>query len=98
MKDLVAWLKSRNISSHSIAVGAVALCSLIMTDETIRNFVLNLFAEHPKIGTAIVTIAGIILKYSPARTPAAIVGEAQKIVAAPNPPNQTEVNATKGTP
>jgi hypothetical protein len=97
MNAILAWLKSKNASSHSIAAGAVVIAGIIMTDEKVRDFVLALFAKHPDVGTAIVTIAGIIFKYSSSRTPAAIVGAAQQIQVAPNPPSQTEVDATKGT-
>jgi hypothetical protein len=64
MSQIIAWFKSKNISSHVVAVTIVALATLIVTDSQVQAFVLQLFATYPKIGTAIVAIAGIIFKYS----------------------------------
>ena len=97
MNAILAWLKSKSITSHTVAAAAVALSTLIMTDEQARDFVLKLFAAHPKIGTTIVALAGIILKYSHSSSPAGTVATAQQIVAAPDPPTQAAVDAAKGT-
>jgi hypothetical protein len=93
MNSLWAWLKSKNLTSHSIAAAAIALATLITTDQQVRDFLISTFQQHPKIGTSIVTIAGIILKYSHSSSPAGTVATAQQIESSPNPPTPAEVVA-----
>jgi hypothetical protein len=95
MNSFVSWLKSKSITSHSVAAVAVSLATLIMTDETVRNFVLSTFDHHPKIGSSILALAGIILKYSHSSSPAGTVATAQAIESAPNPPTPAAVEAAK---
>lgn len=95
MAALIAWLKSKSVTSHSVAAGAVFIAGLISTDAQVRNIVLSFFEKHPAIGTDIVAIAGIILKYSHSSSPAGKVAAAQVIEASPNPPTQAAVDAAK---
>jgi hypothetical protein len=93
MNALMAWLKSKNLTSHSIAAAAIALATLITTDQQVRDFLISTFQQHPKIGTGIVTLAGIILKYSHSSSAAGTVATAQHIELSPNPPTPAEVAA-----
>lgn len=68
MDKFMEWLKSKNISSHTVAAAAIAASGIIMTDEQVRSFILGLFDHHPKIGSAIMLLAGTILKYSHSST------------------------------
>ncbi len=95
LAKFLAWLKSKNISSHAIAATAVGIATLIMTDQQVRNFILKIFANHPDIGSAVVLIAGTILKYSNPSSPAGSVAAAQVIASSPNPPTQAAVEAAK---
>jgi hypothetical protein len=61
----------------------------------VRNFILQIFATHPKIGSAIVAAAGIVLKYSPAFSPAGVVAKAEVIQASPLAPTAADVVAVK---
>jgi hypothetical protein len=98
MSELIAWFKSKNINSHAIAASAIALSTLVMTDETVRNFVLGLFQQHPKIGTGIVTLAGIILKYSHSSSPAGAVAQARQVLDSPDAPSAKAVDAATPKP
>ena len=73
MNQFVAWLKSKNITSHTVFGVITVMASAVVLDEQIRTFVLGLFAAHPKIGTAIIAIAGIILKYSTGMSAAGVL-------------------------
>lgn len=64
MNGIIAWFKAQKISAHAIAGFGVSLAILISTDQAVRDFVLGLFHDHPKIGSEIVILAGLILKYS----------------------------------
>ena len=97
MEALLAFFRSKNITSHTVAAAVITLAGLIMSDEQVRDFVLSTFQAHPKIGTSIVALAGIVLKYSHSSSSAGTIATAEKIVAAPNPPTPAEVDAAKGT-
>ena len=92
-----AWFRSKNITSHSVAVAAVAFATLYTTDDQFRNFVIALFQNHPKILADISLAAGVILKYMHSSSPAGTVGAAQAIQASNNPQTQKEVDAADTT-
>jgi hypothetical protein len=91
--SITSWVRSKNITSHSVAVAAVAFATLYTTDDQFRNFVIAAFQNHPKILADITLAAGIILKYMHSSSPAGTVASAQVIEAAPNPPTRAAVNA-----
>ena len=95
---LAAWFKSKNITAHTIAAVAILAATAITTDETVRNFVLGFFQTHPKIGTGIITVAGIILKYSHSSSDAGTVAAAERVLSSPNPPTQAAVAAATPPP
>lgn len=99
MNILLAWLKSKNVTSHTIAAAAIALATLITSDEQARDFMLKLFVAHPSVVPDIMLIAGVILKYSHSSSPAGTIAKAQVIEATPipPPPTQAEVEAAKPT-
>lgn len=70
MSRFIAWLKSKNVNAHTVAAVLVTVAGAIVLDSEVRNFVLELFAVHPKIGTAIITAAGIYFRYSHSSKPA----------------------------
>jgi hypothetical protein len=71
MNTILAWLKSRNITSHTITAFLVAAAGLIVGDQQVRSFLMSTFSAHPKIAAEIVAAAGIILGYSNPVGPAA---------------------------
>lgn len=95
--SLIAWFKSKNVTAHTIAAVGVLAATAITTDQQVRDFVLGLFQAHPKIGTGILTVAGIILKYSHSSSAAGTVAQAEKVMASPNPPTPAAVEAAKVT-
>lgn len=96
MNALMAWFKSKNITSHTIALAAISAAGLITSDEQVRSFLVGAFAHHPKIATEIIAVAGIILKYTRASSP---VGAEKEVVAdVVNDPNATAVIAANVKP
>jgi len=91
--SVVAWFKSKNVTAHSIAAVAILAATAITTDQQLRDFVLGFFTAHPKIGTGILTAAGIILKYSHSSSDAGAVAAAEKVLSSPNPPTPAAVAA-----
>ena len=88
-----AWLRSKNWTAHTVAIAAVAAATAVTTDQQVRDFVLGIFQAHPKIGTGIITAAGIILKYSHSSSAAGTVATAENVMASPNAPSPAAVAA-----
>ena len=98
MEGLSAWFRSKNITAHTVAVAAIAAATAITTDEQVRSFLVGVFQQHPKIASAIIGAAVIILKYSHSSSPAGTVANAESVLAAPNPPTATAVQAAQTDP
>jgi hypothetical protein len=64
MNSIVAWFKSKNITSHTIVAFLIAGATLITSDEQVRSLLVSAFVHHPKIIANVILIAGIIMKYS----------------------------------
>ena len=93
MKALWAWLRSKNITAHTVAAFAIGLATLYTTDQQFRDFVISSFQNHPKILADITLLAGVILKYSHSSSDAGTMAKAQAIESAPNPPSAAAVDA-----
>ncbi len=93
-----SWLRSRNISSHAIAAVIVSAATLYTTDQQVRDFTIQLFRAHPTIPADMLALAGIIMKYSSAHSPAGVVAEARTVLASPNAPSVAEVVAATVNP
>jgi hypothetical protein len=91
--QFVSWVKSKNITAHSVAVAAIAFATLYTSDEQFRDLVLSLVGAHPKIIADIGLAVGIILKYTRSSSAAGTVSQARVIADSPNPPTKAEVNA-----
>lgn len=83
MNAIKAWLKSRNVTSHTIAGFAAGAFALYTSDQQFRDFVLSNFEHHPKILAGIATVAGIYFKYSGAHSPAGVIEEAKEVQRVP---------------
>lgn len=77
---VVVWLKSRNISSHTIVVFIIGCATVYTADQQVRDFVISMFKSHPTIPADILALCGIILKYSTAHSSAGILEQANEIV------------------
>jgi len=89
MNAIVAWFKSKNISSHTIAAALVSVATLIVTDEQVRSFLVQALISHPKIAAEVIAVAGIIFKYSRGSSPAGAVSNVVADVTA-QPPKGTQ--------
>lgn len=91
--EIAAWLRSKNISAHSIAALLTTLAFIVVSDGEVRDFILKLFATHPKIGTTIIAVAGIVFKYSHSSSPAGAVAHAKEIMMSDKKPTTEQVLA-----
>jgi hypothetical protein len=97
VNTIISWLKSKNITSHTVAVAAIFLATLISTDQQVRDFVLTIFKAHPSLGADIILLATVILKYTRSSSAAGTVAQAIVIESSPKPPTQADVNAADTT-
>ena len=93
-----AWAKSRNITSHAIAAVIISAAALYTGDQQVRDFTIQLFHNHPTIPADLLALAGIIMKYSSAHSPAGVVAQAKAVMSSPNPPTIEAVKAATVPP
>jgi hypothetical protein len=86
MNTVIAWFRSKNITSHTIAALAIAAAGLITTDQQVRDFIIQSLQAHPKIAADIVLAASIILKYSRNSSPTGAATNVAVDKATANPP------------
>lgn len=93
MSNLLAWIKSKSITSHSIAVVLIAIATLITTDDQVQQFLVSMLQAHPAIAANIILFAGIILKYSRSTSDAGAVAVSHAVMAQPDAPTAAQVIA-----
>lgn len=79
MNALLAWFKSRNITSHTVAVGIAGFFTLYSADQAFRDVVLKLVEHHPEIAAALAAAVGIWTKYSGAHSAQGVLQEAAQV-------------------
>lgn len=93
MNALVAWLKSKNWSTHSIAIVLGSIATFISADPQAQQFLVSLLKAHPAIATEIIAFAGIVVAYKKSSSAAGTVAQAKVIEASANPPTPEQVAA-----
>lgn len=95
MDTIIAWIRSKNWTAHSVAVFAVAAATAYSTNEDLRNLVLSILKNHPVIVGDLGLLVGAVLKYSQSSSPAGTVAKAEAIQASPQAPSPAAVEAAK---
>jgi len=97
---IIAWCKSRNITTHTIGAGIVGFAVIYDSSPEARNYVGQFFTGYPVVVTRLGEIcanicAGVALwrNYSHALSPAGIVATAKSIQAQPDAPTAAQVSA-----
>ena len=103
-QNFVAWLKSKSAITHSVGVALFGFAVAYDSSKTLQENVAGLFTGHPEIVTKIglictnvVLLAGIVAKYSHSSSNAGTVANAQAILAKPDAPTATQVEAASTT-
>jgi hypothetical protein len=94
MNALVAWLRSKNWSTHAIVVSLGSFAVFITSDPQAQQFLVSMLKAHPAIATQIIVLAGIITTYKRSSSPAGTVAQGIIVAAGTNPPTAAQVNAT----
>ena len=104
MNALVAWLKSwvksKNITTHTVGAAIVTFAFVYDSSPTVRNYIGTTLTGFPVVVTNLGVlctniVAGVTLwrNYSHPSSPAGTMVQAEIIANSPNPPTKAEVNA-----
>ena len=93
MNTILAWLKSKSWSTHSIAIVLASVATFITTDQQAQHFIVQMLKTHPAIATQIIAFAGIIVAYKHSQSPAGTVANAEQIMTSPNAPTSSQIEA-----
>ena len=93
MNWLIAWFKSKNITTHAIAAFCISAAVFITSDPQAQQYLLELLKAHPALATDIVLMAGLIAKYSHSSSSAGTVANARAILANGSAPTTAQVDA-----
>ena len=63
MNALLSWFKSKNISAHTIVAFIVLVAGAIVSNQQVRDLLIENLKAHPKLLSEIIAIAGIITTY-----------------------------------
>jgi hypothetical protein len=91
--NFVAWLRSKNITTHTVAALALAAAGAITFDPQVQQILVALLKGHPTLVADIVLIAGVIAKYSQSSSPSGTLANARAVKDAPNAPTSAQVDA-----
>ena|SRR3569833_147130 len=78
MDWVVKWLRSRNITSHTVAGVITLIAFTYISDTEVRSYVTELLQNHPKIIAFITWVFVMWLKYSNAHSPIGTLEEVPK--------------------
>lgn len=88
---LVAWIRSKNWTAHSIAGIAGLVAIAITTDQQVKDFLFQILKDHPTLAADIVAAAMIYAKYSHSSSAAGKLAAARAIQASPKAPSEEAV-------
>jgi hypothetical protein len=100
MNAIKAWLKSKNITTHTVGMAIVAFAVAYNSSTALRDYIATLLAGYPVVVTKIGMlttdiVAGVTLwrNYSHSSSPAGTLATARAIQAAPDAPTSSQVDA-----
>ena len=93
MNTIIAWLKSKNWTAHTVAGILIAGCGIIAADPQVQAFITSNLSAHPAAAAEIVSLAVIVAKYTHSSSPAGTLATARVITASPNAPTSAQVDA-----
>jgi hypothetical protein len=97
---LVAWAKSKNITTHTVGGFIVAFAVAYNSSSDMRNYISTLFVGYPVVATKIAVLmtdiaAGVALwrNFSHSSSPAGTLATAREIHAQPDAPTSAQIDA-----
>lgn len=99
LEYLIAWFKSKNITTHTIGLAIVGAAFAYDGSPQLRNYIGTVFTGYPVVVThigelAANIVAGVTLwrNYSHSSSPAGTLATARTINATPDAPTATQVD------
>jgi|HubBroStandDraft_1064217.scaffolds.fasta_scaffold505971_2 hypothetical protein len=93
MNAILAWIKSKNISTHVIIVFASGLACTVAADPALQAWIKTALPNHPTLTSFIVLASIAWAKQSHSSSPAGTVANAKAILAQPNAPSAAQVES-----
>ena len=97
---LVAWMKSKNITVHTLGLGIVGFAAAYDSSPDLRNYIGTVFTGYPVVVTRLGEltaniVAGVTLwrNYAHSSSPAGIVAASRDVLDSPNPPTAAQIDA-----
>jgi predicted permease len=103
--SFVAWLRSKNITTHTIGAAIITFAVAYDSYPPLRNYIGGVFVGYPvfvtQVGQILTNIAmGVALwrNFSHSSSAAGTVAQARTIIASPDAPTAAEVQAATTKP
>lgn len=100
LDKFLAWLKSKNITTHTVGAAIIAFASVYDTVPEVRNYIGQLFVGYPvvvtKFGELMLNIsaaAALWRNYAHSTSAAGAMARANAIKDAPDTPTSAQVDA-----
>ena len=84
---IVAWLKSKNWTTHAVLALALPAAGIITFDPQAQQLLVDLLKSHPALAADIILLAGVIAKYSHSSSQAGTLANARNIEATKSIPS-----------
>ena len=100
MNNFIAWLRSKNVTTHTIGVAIITFAFAYDSYAPLRDYIGTIFTGYPVVVTRIGElaaniVAGVTLwrNYSHSSSPAGTLATARTIQASPDAPTAAAVDA-----
>lgn len=98
MNFLLAWLRSKSITAHAVALAALTLASVVAADPQLQQWLKQVCGPHVGLATELIGFCVIVAKYSHSSSAAGKVAAADVIMAGQNPPTAEAIAAARTKP
>ena len=100
MSGFLAWLKSKNLTTHSVGLAIIGFAVAYDSTPALQNYISSIFVGHEAVVTTLGKIctnivAGVTLwrNYSHSTSPAGAVARAKSVLDSPDAPTAKAVDA-----
>jgi hypothetical protein len=100
MNSLLAWLKSKNVTTHTVGLAIIAFAVAYDSDKSLQNYISSIFVGHEAVVTTLGKVcANIVMgvtvwrNYSHSTSPAGAVARAKSVLDSPDAPTAKAVDA-----
>jgi hypothetical protein len=92
VNTIIAWLRSKNITTKSVIAGAIGIAIWIAASPAAQEWIKTTLAAHPQLASLIVLASVAIAQQNHSSSPAGAMAQARDVVAN-NPLTVAQVDA-----